>query len=110
MYGQGRRLVVWCEAAGMLAQIERVCMPYGAQALTGGGFDSLSDKWGFAQLVRHAHADFEVLHVGDLDRHGESIFEVLAEDVQAFDGYRNVTFTRLAATPARAGRPVQPTN
>jgi hypothetical protein len=42
-----------------------------------------------------------VLHIGDLDRHGESIFDVLAEDVQAFDGRHNVDFVRLAVTEAQ---------
>jgi hypothetical protein len=99
--GHDRRLVVWCEAAGMLAQWERAADPYGGHVVSSGGFDSLSDKWRFAQLVRDANARFEVLHIGDLDRHGESIFDVLAEDVKAFNGYRRVTFTRLAVTEAQ---------
>jgi hypothetical protein len=99
--GQERRLVLWCEAAGMLAQLERVASPFGVHAISGGGFDSVSDKWLFAQLVRQAGGLVEVLHVGDLDTYGESIFEVLAEDVQAFDDYRNVTFTRIAVTEAQ---------
>jgi hypothetical protein len=94
--GQWRRLVVWCEAAGMLAQLRRVCDPYGVHVISGGGLDSVSDKWRFTQLV--ANAQFEVLHIGDLDRHGEDIFTALAEDVQAFDGYKNVDFVRLAVT------------
>jgi hypothetical protein len=99
---QARRLVVWCEAAGMLAQLERVAGPQGVHVVTGGGFDSLSDKWRFSRLVRSSREQFEVLHIGDLDRHGESIFDVLAEDVQAFDDYRNVSFTRLAVTEQQA--------
>jgi hypothetical protein len=95
---QWRRLVVWCEAAGMLAQLRRVCAPYGVHVVSGGGFDSCTDKWQFAQLVKEARCKVQVLHIGDLDRHGESIFEVLAEDVQAFDGYRSVDFVRLAVT------------
>jgi hypothetical protein len=82
--GQCRRLVVWCEAAGMLAQLRRVCRPYDIHVITGGGFDSLSDKWRFAQLVLGIEEPVEVLHIGDLDQHGESIFEVLSEDVPAF--------------------------
>ena len=98
MLGQERLLVLWCEAAGMLAQLRRVAAPYGVHAIAGGGFDSLSDKWQFVQLVRQARRPVRVLHIGDLDRHGESIFDVLAKDVQAFDGYRNVDFVRLAVT------------
>jgi hypothetical protein len=95
--GQWRRLVVWCEAAGMLAQLRRVCRPYDIHVITGGGFDSLSDKWRFAQLVLGIEEPVEVLHIGDLDQHGESIFEVLSEDVPAFD-CPTVSFTRLAVT------------
>jgi hypothetical protein len=97
---QLRRLLLWCEAAGMLAQLKRIGAPYGVDAIAGGGFDSVTDKWQIVQLVRRAGVPFEVLHVGDLDQHGESIFEVLAEDVPAFDEYQgNITFTRIAVTP-----------
>jgi hypothetical protein len=95
--GQWRRLVVWCEAAGMLAQLRRVCSPYDIHVITGGGFDSLSDKWRFAQLVLGIEDPVEVLHIGDLDQHGESSFEVLSEDMPAFD-CPTVSFTRLAVT------------
>lgn len=101
MLGQGVRLVVWCEAAGMLAQLERVAGPYGVRVISGGGYDSVSDKWKFPQGVRRTGAEFEVLHIGDLDRHGEDIFAVLAEDVRAFDGERRIGFTRLAVTEAQ---------
>ena len=91
--------ILWCEAAGMLAQLKRVGAPYGVDATAGGGFDSVTDKWQIVQLVRKAGLPFEVLHVGDLDRHGESIFDVLSEDVCAFDEFAgNVKFTRIAVT------------
>jgi hypothetical protein len=97
---QPRPVILWCEAAGMLAQLKRVGAPYGVDAIAGGGFDSITDKWQIVQLVREAGRPFEVLHVGDLDQHGESIFEVLSEDVPAFDeGEGNVTFSRIAITP-----------
>jgi hypothetical protein len=97
---QPHPVILWCEAAGMLAQLKRVGAPYGVDAIAGGGFDSITDKWKIVQLVREAGRPFEVLHVGDLDRHGESIFEVLAEDVPAFDEHEgNVSFTRVAVTP-----------
>ena len=83
----------------MLAQLRRIGAPYGVDAVAGGGFDSVTDKWQIVQLVREAGVPFEVLHVGDLDQHGESIFEVLSEDVAAFDEYQgNITFTRIAVT------------
>jgi hypothetical protein len=98
--GQPKRVIVWCEAAGMLDQLERVGARYSVRAVAGGGFDSVTDKWQIVQLVRRAAVPFEVLHVGDLDRHGESIFEVLSQDVAAFDDHQgHVTFSRIAVTP-----------
>jgi hypothetical protein len=97
---QPHPVILWCEAAGMLAQLKRVGAPYGVDAIAGGGFDSITDKWQIVQLIRRAGVPFEILHVGDLDQHGESIFEVLSEDVPAFDEFQgNVTFTRIAVTP-----------
>jgi hypothetical protein len=98
MLGQPRRLVLWCEAAGMVAQLERVGEPYDVKVISGGGFDSLTDKWQFAQLVRKAHQPVLVLHIGDLDRSGEDIFEALSRDVEAFDSNGRVNFARLAVT------------
>jgi hypothetical protein len=90
---QPQPVILWCEAAGMLAQLKRVGAPYGVDAIAGGGFDSITDKWKIVQLVRKAGRPLEVLHVGDLDQHGESIFEVLCEDVPAFDEHQgNVSF------------------
>jgi hypothetical protein len=102
--GQDRRLVTWCEAAGMRPQLQRVAEPFGVHVIAGGGYDSVSDKHAFAQLVRKLGSPVQVLHIGDLDRHRESIYDVLAEDVQAFDGYRNVDFVRLAVTEQQVAR------
>jgi hypothetical protein len=96
---QPHPVILWCEAAGMLHQLTRVGGRYGVDAIAGGGFDSVTDKWQIVQLIRKAGIAFEVLHVGDLDPHGESIFEVLSEDIAAFDEYAgNVTFSRIAVT------------
>ena len=42
--GQKIRLIVICEAGGMVPQLERVAHPFGVTVLSGGGFDSLTDK------------------------------------------------------------------
>jgi hypothetical protein len=55
----------------------------------------------FARLACSADEPVEVLHIGDLDRHGESIFDVLAADVQALGAW-HVGFTRLAVTEQQA--------
>lgn len=95
--GQTRRLVLWCEAAGMVPQLERVASNYGVLVKSSGGFDSVTVK-------HNAGLHFggtTILHVGDYDPSGECMFDALAEDVRAFaDHYGNpVEFVRLAVTP-----------
>lgn len=45
-------VILWCEAAGMLTQLKRAGAPYCVDAIAGGGFDSVTDKWQIVQLVR----------------------------------------------------------
>jgi hypothetical protein len=95
--GQPKRLILYCEAAGMVPQVERVANEYGIPVISSGGFDSLTEK----HALGEEYNDAEVLHIGDLDPHGIHIFIALAEDVSAFAShYGNVIdFTRLAVTP-----------
>jgi hypothetical protein len=99
--GQETRLVVICEAAGMAPQLARVASPFGVTVLSGGGFDSLTDKHKFAAELAGHDRSTEVLHIGDHDPSGVSMFLAFLEDVEAFarDLGGNVTFTRLAVTP-----------
>jgi len=101
--GQPQRLVVMCEAAGMAPQLERVAAPYGITVISSGGFDSVTGKHALAkELADHGRVT-EVLHVGDHDPSGAHLFLSLAEDVEAFATTLggNVTFNRLAVTPAQ---------
>lgn len=98
--GQPQRLVLLCEAGGMVPQLERVATPYGVTVKSSGGFDSttikhaLGEQWGGSDPVT-------ILHIGDYDASGECMFDALAEDVAAFSyAYGNVIeFIRLAVTP-----------
>jgi hypothetical protein len=97
--GQKTRVVVICEAGGMVPQLERVAHPFGVTVMSG----SLTDKHKFAAaLARHDRLTV-VLHIGDHDFEGVSMFLALLEDIEAFtrDFGGNVTFTRLAVTPAQ---------
>jgi hypothetical protein len=98
--GQARRLLLWCEAAGMVRQLRRPASPFGIHVVPSGGFDSVTDKHGIAKLLQAAEEPFEILHIGDLDRAGEDIFRVFAEDAGAFCEALGVDaiFTRLALT------------
>ena len=107
--GQKTRLVVICEAGGMAPQLGRVCDPFTIKVMSGGGFDSLTDKHNFAAALAAEDRPVEVLHIGDHDPSGVSMFLAFLEDVEAFtrDFGGDATFTRLAVTPGadRRSRP-----
>lgn len=100
--GQPRRLVLWCEAAGMVPQLERVATPFSVPVVSSGGFDSVTAKH---QLAREfvAAGRTTVLHLGDFDPSGLHMFSSLDEDVRAFvdalSDPDSVRFERLAVTP-----------
>ena len=98
---QKSRLVVICEAAGMAPQLARVCDPFGITVMSGGGFDSLTDKYRFAAALAKEGRPVVVLHIGDHDPSGVSMFLAFLEDVEAFtrDLGGSAIFTRLAVTP-----------
>lgn len=100
---QKTRLVVICEAAGMAPQLGRVCDPFTIKVMSGGGFDSLTDKHSFAAALAEEDRPVEVLHIGDHDPSGVSMFLAFLEDVEAATRNLggNATFTRLAVTPAQ---------
>jgi hypothetical protein len=109
--GQNTRLVVICEAAGMVPQLARIANPFGVAVMSSGGFDSLTDKYRFAEQLADDERPTEVLHIGDHDPSGAHMFLAFLEDVEAFarelGGHAN--FTRLAVTPEQIARYRLPT-
>jgi hypothetical protein len=99
--GQETRLVVMCEAAGMVPQLAHAVEPYGVPVYSSGGFDSVTEKHRLAREWSDHAEPVEVLHIGDHDPSGVHIFLALSEDIKAFgDAYLlDVSFTRLAVTP-----------
>ena len=95
---------VWCEAAGMLPQLHDVGEPYSVRAYSSGGFDSLTAKKDLAERICEMGKPAVILHLGDFDPSGVSIFDSVAEDVAAFveadryHGLIDVTFERVALT------------
>ncbi len=80
---------VYCEAAGMIPQLARVCEPYSIPVYSCSGFDSLSGKYELKEACKAAFTyqgrATVVLHLGDYDPSGESIFnDGLVEDIHAF--------------------------
>ena len=108
--GQDRRLVLWCEAGGMVPQLERVAADYSVPVYSSGGFDSVTAKHSFAEEMSQLGAA-TVLHVGDLDPSGVHMFGSLDEDVRAFLEAMggSVDFVRLAVTRDQVDRMSLPT-
>jgi hypothetical protein len=80
---------VYCEAAGMMPQLERVCEPYSIPVYSCSGFDSLSAKYKLKEFCWrqyvHKGRPTVILHLGDHDPSGESIFnDGLVQDIHAF--------------------------
>jgi hypothetical protein len=80
---------VYCEAAGMIPQLNRVCEPYSIPVYSCSGFDSLTGKHELKESCRAAFTyqgrQTAILHLGDYDPSGESIFnDGLVEDIHAF--------------------------
>ena len=83
MDGQRRVVEVWVEAAGMVPQAARVAHEYGAAVYSSGGFCSLTVLHDAAQRIFARDRATVVLHVGDHDPSGLSVFDSAAEDVRA---------------------------
>ena len=86
---QGLDIRVYCEAAGMMPQLEKVCEPYSIPVYSCSGFDSLSGKHELKESCWRAYAykgrRTVILHLGDHDPSGESIFtDGLVQDIHAF--------------------------
>lgn len=112
--GQEGRIVLLCEAAGMVPQLERVANPFGVDVRSSGGYDSVTAKHELACDLLDLERRVTVLHLGDLDPSGEDMFTVISEDVGAFfdqmnltdigakDERRSVRFERIAVTREQA--------
>jgi hypothetical protein len=102
--GQLRRLVVMCEAGGMALQLFQIANPYGIAVLSAGGFDSTTDKHRLGDHWAQESQPTTVLHIGDYDASGETMFDVLLEDIGAFArSYGgDVEFVRVAITSEQA--------
>lgn len=107
MATQPLHLEVWCEAAGMIHQLAAVAHRYSIRVYSSSGFDSLTAKKAIADRICEVGKPAVILHLGDFDPSGESIFDSVAEDVEAFveadkqAGGVFVNFERVALTVAQ---------
>ena len=86
--GQGHAIRLHCEAEGMMPQMHAALEDFSVPVYSCSGFDSLTSR---RELAKWFHASYvyegkkpAMLHLGDYDPDGESIFESLVEDVWAF--------------------------
>jgi hypothetical protein len=112
--GQPLRVELWCEAAGMHGQLERVAGRYDVPVFSGGGAESISARRGLVdRVVRQPDLPTVVLHVGDYDVDGTDIFAAFASDVQASLAddapQAHITFQRVAVTPEQIAEHDLPT-
>lgn len=117
MAAQPLHIEVWCEAAGMIQQLAAVAHRYSVPVYSSSGFDSLTAKKRMADRICAIGKPAVILHLGDHDPSGASIFESVAADVEAFvaadrpHGLVSVRFERVALTSeqvARYGLPTAP--
>lgn len=107
---QPRKLMLWCEAAGMAPQLAAAVKDYQVPVLSSGGFDSVTTKHKMAKRFSEM-GDVVVLHIGDHDPSGVHICSSLDEDLRAFVGHYGgtVAVTRLAVTPEQVDEMDLPT-
>lgn len=82
--GQPYHVELWCEAEGMVPMLGQMSAQFGVAVTGTGGFSSLTVTHGFAQRVAYRSKPTVLLHVGDFDPSGESIFTSMCEDIGAF--------------------------
>jgi len=86
--GQGYAIRLHCEAEGMMPQMHAALRDFSVPVYSCSGFDSLTARRDLAKWFHDSYV-YEgktpvMLHLGDYDPDGESIFESLVEDVWAF--------------------------
>ncbi len=101
--GQPYSIEVWCEAEGMVPMLSQMVQPFGVQVTGTGGFSSLTVTHSFAARVARRSTPTVLLHVGDFDPSGVSIFESMCQDIGAFVAGRTggIHDTHTGAVPGR---------
>lgn len=82
--GQPTRVELWCEAAGMAPMLAGMLSEWHIPVYSTGGFSSVTVTHQIADRITRRDAPTALLHVGDFDPSGESIFVSMAQDIGAF--------------------------
>lgn len=75
---------LWSEAGGMVYQLAAVAERFSVPVYSAGGFASLSATHEIAERALQRNVPTVILHVGDFDPSGVSIFEAMMSDAAAF--------------------------
>ncbi|MHB9878977.1 hypothetical protein ACSMXM_04850 [Pacificimonas sp. ICDLI1SI03] len=114
--GQSFHAEVWCEAKGMIEQLAKVTEPYSVPVFSTSGFDSTTARKGLAERICRRGKHAVIMHLGDYDPSGESIYDALAEDVTEFveadrpHGMVSCEFRRIALTAEQVAEYRLPTS
>jgi hypothetical protein len=82
--GQPYAVELWSEAGGMVYQLAKVADDYSIPVYSAGGFASLSATHQIAARALQRNVPTVILHVGDFDPSGVSIFTSMMADAAAF--------------------------
>jgi len=82
--GQDHRIEFWTEAGGMSEMLAGMARPYGVPVFSAGGFLSVTATHQIAQRALASDKPTIMLHVGDYDPSGESIFDAMMGDALQF--------------------------
>lgn len=109
LLGQPYHPEVWVEAGGMVPQAARVAAHYGIPVFSSGGFDSVTAKFQAARRFLARGKPTIVLHAGDHDPSGLSVFDSAAEDIGQMCADLDADhpapqFRRVAVTPEQIQR------
>lgn len=96
--GQEIFIELFCEAPGMMPQLQKASFPYSVPVYGTRGYTGLSVVGEVARRALMRDVPTQILQVGDLDPSGVGIYETLSADVTAF--------VRQAARTAGNGKPI----
>lgn len=82
--GQSVRMELWTESAGMMPQLDTVASVFSIPVYSAGGQPSVTANEQVARRVLEKNVPTVLLHLGDFDPSGESIFRSMSEDIRAF--------------------------
>jgi hypothetical protein len=81
---QPQEIELWCEAAGMVPMLAGMVAEWSIPVYSTGGFGSLTVVKEVADRIADRDVPTVLLHVGDYDPSGESIFTSMTQDIGKF--------------------------